>query len=62
MGGDSNLSVHQPWITKDNGYTTTLTGKATDIEVLTSLPYEPLGRCQSFDVSTINRLANAINR
>ena len=52
VGGDSSVSVYQPWITKENGYTTTLKGKATDIEILTSLPYETLGRCQSFDVST----------
>ena len=50
VSGPSNLVVCQPWITKESGYTTTITGKFTNVEVLTSLPYQPLAKAQDVTV------------
>lgn len=56
VGGSSQLSVHQPWITKDDGYTTTFFGKLTNLEASTSLPYEPLGKAEMVNVRNCNNM------
>lgn len=51
VSGASHITVHQPWITKEDGYTTSITGRLSNLEAFTSLPFRPLGKAQTLDVS-----------
>ncbi|XP_019853101.1 PREDICTED: uncharacterized protein KIAA1109-like isoform X3 [Amphimedon queenslandica] len=52
VSGASQLLIHQPWVIKDDGYTTKFSGKLTDLEVLTSLPFQPLGKAHCVNLSS----------
>ena len=51
VSGASHITIHQPWITKEDGYTTFITGRLSNLEACTSLPFRPLGKAQTLDVS-----------
>jgi hypothetical protein len=52
VSGDNHLVVSQPWITKEDGITTAITGKLSNLVALTSLSYQPLGKAQDINISS----------
>ena len=48
--GHSTITVNQPWVTKEDGYTSIVTGTLTHAEVLSSLSYPALGQAEMVQV------------
>ena len=52
--GHSTITVNQPWVTKEDGYTSIVTGTLTHVEMLSSLSYPPLGQAEMIQVLCIH--------
>lgn len=51
LGKGSEIKVHQPWLTSDDGYTSTVTGNLEDVIVTSDLSYPHLASATSLQVS-----------
>lgn len=50
LGGGSEIRVHQPWITNENGYTTSVTGVLEGVVITSDLSYPHLASATSLQV------------
>ena len=50
LGKGSEIKVHQPWITNENGYTTSVTGVLKDVVITSDLSYPHLASATSLQV------------
>ena len=50
LGGESMLTINQPWTTAEDGYVTVVSGRLLDVKINTSLEYQPLARAETVGV------------
>ena len=54
LGEGSEVNIHQPWITKDDGYTSRVTGTLEAVVVTSDMSYPHLASADSLQVDTLH--------